>query len=377
MAKINKTLNELKEVLSSEEIEEIKLERFSTKAGIKLWVLFNQVTDPRVIGRSKYPLGEVLLLVFFAVLAGANTWVDIAAYGESKLKLLRKITEYTHGTPSHDEIRYIFGLIDPLEFQNVVMNFLRDNIQHLRKCMHLTDPGPDAYRHWAIDGKEERGTGRHYNTRIGGKVRNIQTLHVWDATDEICIYSEKIDEKTNEIPVAQRFLRSQDTLENTLITCDALHTQKVTTQIIIKKDGDYVLGLKGNQTGLLEDATAYFDEETLKAIRDGEVDYYTETEKAHSQIEKREYFLVRPEPDSERDKEWSGISSYVCCRKTITPLDGSQATVETRYYVASIDDIRLCASAIRQHWFCLCEASSNANKLKMSLLCKTRRLKIA
>ena len=42
----------------------------------------------------------------------------------------------------------------------------------------------------------------------------------------------------------------------------------------------------------------------------------------------------------------------MCVEKTMTSVSApEQVKTETRYYVASIDDIQLCASAIRGHWF--------------------------
>ena len=43
--------------------------------------------DPRQQGKVTYPLDEVLLLCLLAVLAGAETFVDIARFGGKKLDL--------------------------------------------------------------------------------------------------------------------------------------------------------------------------------------------------------------------------------------------------------------------------------------------------
>ena len=51
---------------------------------------FEDLPDPRQRGRVMYPLDEVLLLALLAVLAGAETFVDIARFGAKKLHLLRR-----------------------------------------------------------------------------------------------------------------------------------------------------------------------------------------------------------------------------------------------------------------------------------------------
>jgi hypothetical protein len=50
---------------------------------------FKALQDPRQFGKVVYPLDEILLLCLLAVLAGAETFVDIARFGERKIGLLR------------------------------------------------------------------------------------------------------------------------------------------------------------------------------------------------------------------------------------------------------------------------------------------------
>lgn len=47
---------------------------------------FDALTDGRQPGKMVYPLAEVLLLSLLAVLAGAETFTDIARFGEKKLR---------------------------------------------------------------------------------------------------------------------------------------------------------------------------------------------------------------------------------------------------------------------------------------------------
>src|SRR5713101_3125807 len=46
---------------------------------------FKDLPDPRQRGKVIYPLDEVLLLCLLAVLGGAETFVDIARFGEKKI----------------------------------------------------------------------------------------------------------------------------------------------------------------------------------------------------------------------------------------------------------------------------------------------------
>src|SRR5215212_4729528 len=63
---------------------------------------FDDLPDPRQRGKVVYPLDEVLLLALLAVLAGAETFVDIARFGAKKLALLRRSGQKTSGkAPLH------------------------------------------------------------------------------------------------------------------------------------------------------------------------------------------------------------------------------------------------------------------------------------
>jgi hypothetical protein len=78
---------------------------------------FDDLTDGRQPGKVVYPLDEVLLLSLLAVLAGADTFTDIARFGEKKLALLRWFRPFKDGTPTHDRIGEIFAALDAELFQ--------------------------------------------------------------------------------------------------------------------------------------------------------------------------------------------------------------------------------------------------------------------
>src|SRR6202521_1750551 len=78
---------------------------------------FKDLSDPRQHGKVPYPLAEVLLLCLLAVLGGAETFVDIARFGEKKIDLLRRFRPFRDGTPSHDHLGDIFAALDAAAFQ--------------------------------------------------------------------------------------------------------------------------------------------------------------------------------------------------------------------------------------------------------------------
>jgi hypothetical protein len=77
---------------------------------------FKDLPDPRQPSKVVYPLDEVPLFCLLAVL-GAETFVDIARFGEKKINLLRRFRPFRDGTPSHDHLGDIFATLDAGQFQ--------------------------------------------------------------------------------------------------------------------------------------------------------------------------------------------------------------------------------------------------------------------
>jgi hypothetical protein len=78
---------------------------------------FKNLADPRQQGKVTYPLDEILLLCLLGVLAGAETFVDIALFGTKKLAFLRRLRPFSDGTPAHDHLGDILAALDAEQFQ--------------------------------------------------------------------------------------------------------------------------------------------------------------------------------------------------------------------------------------------------------------------
>src|ERR1022692_2139615 len=85
---------------------------------------FRDMPDPRQRGKVMYPLDEVLLLALLAVLAGAESFVDIARFGRMKLEFLRRFRPFLDVTPSHDHLGDIFAALDAEHFQRCFVGWV-------------------------------------------------------------------------------------------------------------------------------------------------------------------------------------------------------------------------------------------------------------
>lgn len=109
----------------------------------------------------------------------------------------------------------------------------------------------------AVDGKVLRGSGR-----LDGKP--LQLLSAVSHRLRLTLAQVPIAEKSNEIPALQPLLRSLPSLAGTLLTADAMHCQQESARFITQElGGDYLFGLKGNQSGVLERAERLLAQEAF------------------------------------------------------------------------------------------------------------------
>lgn len=343
MAKICKPLVEYKDIIKSADItpDNYKPPKKTMKRFIRL---LKEIDDTRIENMTDYPLYEILVIAFLAVLANATSWSEIEQFGKSKYKWLKKFLKLENGIPSHDTFRRVFSLINTEQLQKATVFFLLENIDKIKKSLKIKDT---SKRLICVDGKEQRGTGRKYGT--DSEIKNLQTLHVYDASNCICLFSKAIDSKTNEIPTAQNILKDMQ-LKNSIVTFDAMNTQKKTIEIISKQKGDYVGALKANHSTFSNEVSEYFTDERLAKIRDKGKNYYKTIDKSHSQVETRHYYLSTYINWFEDKDDWKKLRGLICYKKTIYNTITDKESQETRYYITSLKDVELCAEAIRGHW---------------------------
>src|SRR3989440_4966466 len=203
---------------------------------------FRDLPDPRQRGKVTYPLDEVLLLCLLAVLAGAETIVDIARFGDKKLALLRRFRPFCDGTPSHDHLGDILATLDAEQFQRCFVSWVA--------ALTGTPEGVIA-----IDGKTSRRTYQ----KNGGKP--IHMVSAFAARQRLVLGQVKVAEKSNEIVAIPKLLDLM-AIEGAVVTIDAIGCQRDIAQTILDKRADYVLALKGNQGTLREDVELFVAEQT-------------------------------------------------------------------------------------------------------------------
>ena len=304
------------------------------------------VLDYRHPSYTQYLLVDIIMIVFFAVLGNADEWGEMESFAKRKEKWLRRYLELPYGVPTDDTYRVVMGNIDTEHFYQATVHLFLDMIEGI---VSLSRKGNEIHERSivSVDGKESRGSRR--KTSGQGEVRALQTLNVYSNDHGICLAQKFIDEKTNEIPVAQELLRLMD-LRDTIVTADAMNCQKETVAAIVSGKGDYVLALKGNQQLIYEEVRFYFEEGVLERLKEKKGCYKRTVEPEHGGSAVREYYITE-DTDwySEREK-WKKLRSFGMVHKVLKKADGTKEE-ECRYYICSIgEDADEFERAARGHW---------------------------
>jgi predicted transposase YbfD/YdcC len=139
-------------------------------------------------------------------------------------------------------------------------------------------------------------------------------------------------------------------LKGTIVTTDALNTQKKAAEAIISKGAEYILPVKENHKTLLDDIQLLFQEADQKEFKGVDAATSHSLEKSAGRIEERLYELLDATdlPDIEK---WVGCSSVG--RVTRTRTKGDKTSKEVCFYITSLDldsDIEKFKKGVRGHW---------------------------
>ena len=297
---------------------------------------FKTLADPRQAGKVLYRLDEVLLLCLFAVLAGAETFVDIARFGEKKIALLRRFRPFVHGTPAHDHLGDIFAVLDAKAFQRCFVAWVAA----------VTGAPAEAI---AIDGKTLR---RSYQKK--GAKEPIHMVSAFAARQRLVLGQVKVADKSNEI-IAIPALLDLMAIEGAIVTIDAMGCQRSIAQKIIDKKANYVLALKGNQGTLREDVELFAAEQKANGFKDTTVSSDQTVDGDHGRIESRTVTVFHDVAWLQDRHDWPGLKSCVMV-ESVREIKGSNSQTDkiehdTRFYISSLAWIASqIAPVIRGHW---------------------------
>lgn len=295
---------------------------------------FGDMPDPRIDRTKRHELVDIIVIAICAVICGADDWVDVALFGESKEAWLRTFLELPNGIPSHDTFTRVFARLDPEAFRERFLKWVQ--------AISVMIGGQVI----AIDGKRLRGS------QDGGLGKGaIDMVSAWATENQLVLGQVKVDDKSNEITAIPELLKLL-ALSGCLVTIDAIGCQKEIAKTIIDQDADYLLEVKENQGHLFEDIADVFSGAEEIGFREVPHSYHKTVDVQHDRTEIRECWAISA-PEYVRYLrgygDWAKLNSILMIRNQ-RKVDG-KVEQYTHYYIASpVWQADRFLQSKRSHW---------------------------
>jgi predicted transposase YbfD/YdcC len=304
-----------------------------------LLLLFDQLPDPRVEGRCKHRLLDVIVISVCALLCGAESWVEIAEFGRQRFEWFRRFLKLENGIPSHDTFARVFSLIRPEAFERLFVCWSR-RVQNT-----LSPDSKVKKEHLCVDGKSISGTATHR----GGSALHL--VSIYNHSSGLVLGQKRASMAGHaESHAVLECLEWLD-IQGAVVSADAGGATRRLVRKIREKKADYLVPAKG---GLRKYLLGQLEE-----VRPAVLSQAIEEEHAHGRVEKRECKVYSSAKLSKIFKNnWSDVKSIVEITRTRTVVDFSlgeheptKTSTDTVFYISSSKlGARAFNTQIREHW---------------------------
>ena len=291
---------------------------------------FADLPDPRVVGRSKHDLIEMLVVAVCGLVCGVNDFVGIQLWAVERSDWLRTFLKLDNGIPSHDTFGRLFGLLDQAAVEKCFRRWVGSVLPALAEGSVI-----------AIDGKASR------RSRQAGQ----QALHLVSAfatQARLVLGQEACAEKSNELTAIPVLLEAL-MLKGVIVTIDAMGTHNNIAQLIRDKEADYVLAVKDNQPKLAESIVTFFEFGQAEGWKHCPHSFDESVEKDHGRHELRRCWAFEHLQCLSSPEQWPDLRMFGVI-ETERTING-KTSIERRLYIGSIPaNAATLANAVRAHW---------------------------
>ena len=291
--------------------------------------IFCKVKDPRVLGKVRHELEDVLRMALIGVLCDCEDCDDISDMVTDREEEFRAsgLLKLTNGVPCGDTILHVVESVKPARLR-ASLDCCRGHIME-SLCGHQV----------VIDGKKLRG-----ENPMSLGCHGLYILNAWVSETEICVAEKPVDAKANELTALPSVLSSL-WLTGSLVSVDAMGIHRSIAEQIILQGGDYLMALKDNQPILKDLTENIFRSATPMSA-------CTTEEKGHGRLEKKTCSIMDTtllEQEGMYEK-WPGLKRII--RMVRERTENGVRSRETMYYLSSVEkeDASYYAGRVRAHW---------------------------
>jgi predicted transposase YbfD/YdcC len=281
--------------------------------------LLAQVPDPRKRRGRRHPLAGLLAVGIAAVIAGSKSFAAIGQWAADAGPEVLAVLGAVRGPAEESTFRRAFTLVSADALDRVLGAWLYTRAVRVGGRLVI-----------AIDGKTVRGA----RDKEGKAPHLVAALaHGIGAV----LGQVAVNAKSNEIPAVRDLLKAFASLAGAVITIDALHTQSDTAQVIIGRQADYMMTVKGNMPTLYK---------RLKKLPWAAVPAFSAVSTDHGRRARRTIKVALVPAWIEFD----GAAQVAQLRRTVTKK--GRKTVEVVYLITSNRnaDPATLAAWVRGHW---------------------------
>ena len=304
---------------------------FSLPANAPLLIAFGNLPDPRKQRNQHYPLIDIIAVVVMGIICSADDFVAVYRWACHRGEWLISMGLCLNGVPSHDTMNRVFRLLDPKNFNECFMQWVR--------AIAATVEGVIA-----IDGKTLCNSGDESR-----QTSPLHIVHAFAAENQLLLGQLATNAKSNEITAIPELLKML-TIKGNVITIDAMGCQKEIIKQIREREGDYVIALKGNQGTLHAEAENFFQQAVDVEPGESGCDFVSSIEKNRGRIEERQIWSCSLDwLGAEQLENWTDLKTMVCVKSTRTHK--GKTTHEMRYYISSVpSNAQRLGQIARAHW---------------------------
>lgn len=224
-----------KEYIKGAQSDDHGISPLKTKEMNSLYWVLRGVPDPRTSNKT-YHIGSILSIIAMAIFSGHRNIAQIQRFGERMSQQHRKaigLRRYKGNSkffnaPSYKVYYNLLSQLDVNMFAKILSEWLNEHNGSLPMAL-------------ALDGKFIKDT--------------VGIVCLADHETGVPAAMAKAKKKEGdtgdcEMIAGREMIRDHKDLSNTVITADALHTQRLTAQAILANGGEYILQVKNNQKNL-------------------------------------------------------------------------------------------------------------------------------